>query len=83
MTVAKKTTKTLKRGPKGGRDCPVNADRVFKIVEMRDTHGMIFREIAEELSVDYPITGQGVYSIYKKWRDWAVAEKRKVARRKK
>ena len=74
MTAAakKKTTTSHPGRPKIGRDTPVNAERVMRIVRMRDEEGLFFRDIAEILSEDYPISGQGVFATYKRWRPWVV-----------
>lgn len=83
MTEARKSTARTGR-PKGRRDAPVNGDRVIQIVHMRDDLGLPFRDIADMLSEEYEISGQGVFAIYKRWRPWALkavhAESQRQAR---
>jgi hypothetical protein len=65
-----------KRGPlPGGRKtAPVFPERVRRIVELRDVHGMTFDAISETLSTERAITKMGVCLAYNKWRSWVYAE---------
>lgn len=62
------------RPPGGAKTAPLYPDKVRRIVELRDVHGMTYDQISEVLSKDEPITWMAVWQSYKKWRKWVYAE---------
>ena len=70
---AKKPGRTLNQAP-------LDPDRVTRIVLLRDSDKLSFKEISETFAdTSRPLTRMGVWYAYTRWRPWVIQQARGAA----